>query len=75
MAVFRIYKDKRREYRWRLRAVNGRIVADSGEGYTAWQGVMDAINWVKRYAPGADVEDLTKRMTLDLLSQILKAES
>jgi len=28
-----IYRDGRREWRWRLKASNGRIVADSGEGY------------------------------------------
>lgn len=28
-----IYKDKAGEYRWRYNAVNGRIIADSGEGY------------------------------------------
>ena len=28
-----IYVDKRDEWRWRLKATNGRILADSGEGY------------------------------------------
>jgi len=28
-----IYRDGRGEWRWRLRAANGRILADSGEGY------------------------------------------
>ena len=28
-----IYVDKKFEYRWRLKASNGRIVAESGEGY------------------------------------------
>lgn len=28
-----IYKDKKKEYRWRLKATNGRVLADSGEGY------------------------------------------
>ena len=28
-----IYRDGRREWRWRLKASNGRILADSGEGY------------------------------------------
>lgn len=28
-----IYKDRKKEWRWRLRARNGKIVADSGEGY------------------------------------------
>lgn len=28
-----IYKDLAGEYRWRYQAVNGKIIADSGEGY------------------------------------------
>jgi uncharacterized protein YegP (UPF0339 family) len=28
------YQDKKGEHRWRLVARNGRILADSGEGYT-----------------------------------------
>lgn len=28
-----VYKDKRREFRWRVRHRNGRIVAEGGEGY------------------------------------------
>lgn len=30
---FEIYKDKAGEWRWTLYAVNGRKIADSGEGY------------------------------------------
>jgi uncharacterized protein len=30
---FVVKRDKRREYRWRLLARNGRIIAVSGEGY------------------------------------------
>ena len=32
-AKLEIYRDAKREWRWRLRASNGRIVADGGEGY------------------------------------------
>lgn len=28
-----IYRDEKGEFRWRVRAANGRIVADSAEGY------------------------------------------
>jgi len=28
-----VYQDQAGEWRWRLKAANGRIVADSGEGY------------------------------------------
>lgn len=30
---FEIYRDKIREYRWRLRASNGLVITDSGQGY------------------------------------------
>lgn len=29
----RIYRDKRKEWRWRAIAANGKILADSGEGF------------------------------------------
>src|SRR5262249_23176662 len=35
MAAFEIYKDKSGQFRWRLKANNGKIIADSGEGYVA----------------------------------------
>lgn len=28
-----VYQDTQQEWRWRARAANGRIIADSGEGY------------------------------------------
>ena len=31
---FNVYKDKRGEWRWQLVAANGRVIGDSGEGYT-----------------------------------------
>jgi uncharacterized protein YegP (UPF0339 family) len=33
MAQFEIYKDERLEFRWRLKANNGKILAESAEGY------------------------------------------
>ena len=35
------------QWRWRLKAVNGRIVADSGEGYFNKVDCLHAINLVK----------------------------
>jgi len=32
-ACLEVYRDASRDWRWRLKAANGRIVADSGEGY------------------------------------------
>jgi uncharacterized protein len=33
MAEFEIYKDERLDFRWRFKANNGRILAESAEGY------------------------------------------
>jgi len=59
MAKFVIYKDRLGEYRWRLKSAKGQIIADSGEGYTSKQSAFDGIAFVKKYAPGASVEDQT----------------
>ena len=32
--VFRVYKDKHGEWRWSLRAKNGKTIGDSSEGYS-----------------------------------------
>jgi len=54
-----MYKDKSpdREWRWRLRAVNGRIVAGSGEGYASKANCENGIQLVKKSA-NAPVEVL-----------------
>lgn len=41
---FVIYKDKNHQWRWRLRAKNGRIIADSGESYTRKSDLMVQLN-------------------------------
>ena len=42
-AKLEIYRDAKREWRWRLRASNGRIVADSGEGYRRKASLLGGI--------------------------------
>lgn len=44
------YKDGKGELRWRLKAANGRIIADSGEGYKNEQDCRDDIDRVKASA-------------------------
>lgn len=44
---FHIYKDEAGEYRWRLKAANGNILADSGEGYKNKDDCITAINSVR----------------------------
>ncbi len=47
-----IYRDGRREWRWRLKASNGRIVADSGEGYRRRASVHRAVECVRALLTG-----------------------
>jgi uncharacterized protein YegP (UPF0339 family) len=56
---FEIYKDRRGEYRWRLRASNRRVIADSGEGYKKKRDCKHGVDLVKQQAPGAQVEEQT----------------
>jgi uncharacterized protein YegP (UPF0339 family) len=41
--TFVIYKDKNKEYRWRLLARNKKIIGDSGEGYKRKSQVVKMI--------------------------------
>ena len=45
---FRVYRDVRGEWRWRLTAANNRVIADSGEGYRNRTDCLRAIELVKR---------------------------
>lgn len=40
---FEIYRDASGDWRWRLRAANGRIVADSAEGYASKRNAQRAM--------------------------------
>ncbi|MFC6939012.1 HVO_2922 family protein [Salinirubellus sp. GCM10025818] len=55
-ATFEVFRDNADEWRWRLVASNGNIIADSGEGYQSKQGVERGIESVKRSAPDAEVQ-------------------
>lgn len=55
---FEIYTDSRGEYRFRLKAPNGEIIA-SGEGYKSKSGCLNGIESVKKNAPRAEIKDLT----------------
>ncbi|EMJ97360.1 YegP family protein [Leptospira sp. WS58.C1] len=55
-AKFVIYKDAKGEYRFRLKAANGEIIAVS-EGYKSKQACENGIESVKKNAPGASVEE------------------
>lgn len=51
---FEVYQDKAGEYRFRLKATNGQIIA-TGEGYKAKSGCMNGIESIKKNAPEAEV--------------------
>ncbi|HYO10433.1 MAG TPA: DUF1508 domain-containing protein [Tepidisphaeraceae bacterium] len=57
MGKFQIFQDKSGEYRWRLRAANGQIIATSGEGYRAKSDALRGIEAVKTQTTAAAVED------------------
>jgi len=45
--TFYFGRDSRGEWRWQLRAANGRVLAMSGEGYPNEQDCVDAIVLVR----------------------------
>jgi uncharacterized protein YegP (UPF0339 family) len=49
------FKDKKGEYRWKLLASNGRIIADSSEGYAAYDGCKKGFESVKAHIQDAEV--------------------
>lgn len=51
---FEVYTDKAGEFRFRLKARNGEIIATS-EGYKAKAGCLNGIESIKKNAPEADV--------------------
>ena len=47
------YKDKKGEFRWRLKAPNGEMIANGGEGYKTSQSCENGYESVKKYAQDA----------------------
>jgi len=45
---FEIYKDESDDFRWRLKSANGRIIADSAEGYRNKAACIRGITLMKR---------------------------
>ncbi len=55
-ASFEIYKDKKGEYRFRLKATNGEVIA-TGEGYSTFQNCKKGIASVMTNAPRAVIKN------------------
>jgi uncharacterized protein YegP (UPF0339 family) len=51
---FELYQDKGGDYRFRLKAGNGEVVA-TGQGYASKSGALNGIDSVKRNAADAEV--------------------
>ena len=47
MWTFEVYEDKAKLWRWRLKAGNGKIIADSAEAYDSKSNVKRAVSTVK----------------------------
>jgi uncharacterized protein len=58
-AKFELYKDAKGEFRWRLIASNGQMIANGGEGYKSKESAKNGIESVKKNASDAPVEDKT----------------
>jgi uncharacterized protein YegP (UPF0339 family) len=56
---FEVYKDKAGEFRFRLKAGNGEIIA-VGEGYKTKASALSGIESVKKSAADATVVDLSE---------------
>jgi uncharacterized protein YegP (UPF0339 family) len=48
LMIYQIYKDAKGEWRWRLIAANGRVIASSTEGYQSKQDCLNDIELVKQ---------------------------
>ena len=57
MWKFTVYRDQGGEFRWRLKSSNGRIVADSGEGYSTRSNAKQAAERARRSIASAQIED------------------
>ena len=55
MAKFHIYRDKKGEFRWRLIAQNGNMIANGGEGYTTKTNFKKGIASVIKNSPTDEI--------------------
>lgn len=51
---FEVYQDKAGEFRFRLKATNGQIIA-TGEGYTKKESCLNGIESIRKNAPDAEI--------------------
>ncbi|MCX7678266.1 MAG: YegP family protein [Spirochaetes bacterium] len=56
-AKFEVYKDNKGEWRFRLKAANGEVIA-VGEGYSSKAACLNGIESVKKNAPEAEIVEI-----------------
>ena len=61
-AKIKIYRDSKGEFRWRLLATNGKIMADSGESYTDRQHCKEAVERFRNAAFSASIVDSSEAL-------------
>jgi len=59
-AKFEVYQDSKKQFRFRLKAANGEIVA-TGEAYTTKRACMNGIASIKKNAPIAEVVEIENK--------------
>ncbi len=55
---FELYKDKGGQFRFRLKAGNGQVIA-TGESYTTNKACLNGIESIRKNAPDANLDDQT----------------
>jgi len=55
--TFELYQDKGGDYRFRLKAGNGEVIA-TGQGYSSKAGALNGIDSVRRNAADAEVVEV-----------------
>jgi uncharacterized protein YegP (UPF0339 family) len=58
-ARFEVYKDRQKQYRWRFRAADGGLIADSSAGHNEKADCLEEIELVRQEALGAEMIDPT----------------
>ncbi len=55
---FEVYQDRKKQYRFRLKAGNGQVIA-TGEAYTTKKACLNGIESIRKNAPDAKLDDQT----------------
>jgi len=55
---FEVYQDQQGQFRFRLKAGNGQVIA-SGQGYSTKKACMNGIASIRKNAPDAELDDQT----------------